>query len=172
VVNTPRIRIVLDEGTADWDDPEDLRALMHRRRALPRENEWVEFKVDNATNPDEIGQYVFCLANSAALAGQETGFMVWGIDDVNHAVVGTKFQPIRAKRGNEDVYPWVLHLLDSQVDFSFHELDIDGTPVVAMRVDAATKLPVKFHNIEYIRWGPIRSRCTSIPIISSACGRF
>lgn len=153
---------VLDDRSVDWDAPDDLRALVQRLRALPSENEWVEFKVDN-DDPDEIGQYVSCLANSAALAGQDTGFMVWGIDDADHAMVGTTFRPSRAKRGNEDLYAWILRLLAPHVDFSFHEVDFDGTPVVVMRVDAAASLPVKFQGVEYIRVGSYKKPLSKHP---------
>ena len=55
----------------DWHNPVEVISLVDRLRALPQENEWVEFKTNNA-NPDEIGEYIACLANSAALSGQET----------------------------------------------------------------------------------------------------
>lgn len=136
----------------DWNSPDDLRALVQRLRRLPSENEWVEFKVDN-DDPHVVGQYVSCLANSAALAGQETGYLVWGISDGTHRIVGTRFDPGRAKKGNEDLSAWILRLLDPHVDFSFHPVEVDGSPVVVMRVAAASKLPVKFQNAEYIRIG-------------------
>ncbi len=122
----------------------------------------VEFKINNK-DPEEIGQYVSCLANSAALAGQETGYMLWGINDGDHTIEGTKFRPEQAKKGNEDLYPWILRLLDPQVDFSFHSVEIDGLPVVIMRVDAAMKLPVKFKHIDYIRVGSYKKELGSFP---------
>lgn len=146
----------------DWDSPEDLRGLVHRLRALPSENEWVEFKVDN-TNPEEIGQYVSCLANSAALAGQESGFLAWGIADADHQIAGTKFVPGTTKKGNEDLYHWILRLLSPQVDFSFHTVEVEDKSVVVMRVDAATKLPVKFQNVEYIRTGSYKKPLSQYP---------
>lgn len=94
---------VLDNELVNWDDEDDLGGLVARLTALPRENEWVEFK-ENFQDPDEIGEYISCLANSAALAGQETGFLVWGIRDADHAIIGTRFDPSAAKRGNEDLY--------------------------------------------------------------------
>lgn len=136
----------------DWNSPDDLHALVQRLVRLPSENEWVEFKVDN-DDPEMVGQYVSCLANSAALAGQETGYLVWGINDATHEIVGTRFDPSTAKKGNEDLAAWILRLLDPHVDFSFHSVQMDERPVVVMRVAAAAKLPVKFQNTEYIRIG-------------------
>lgn len=146
----------------DWNSSDDLRALVHRLLALPGENEWVEFKVDN-DNPDEIGEYVSCLSNSAAITGQETGFLVWGVENDGHAVVGTKFRPEAAKIGNEDLVPWLLRLLSPHVDFSFHSVEVDGKVVVVLRVDAASKHPVKFKNNEYIRIGSYKKPLSQHP---------
>ncbi len=146
----------------DWNSPDDLRALVQRLRRLPSENEWIEFKVNNA-DPEEVGEYVSCLANSAALAGQETGYLLWGIADATHDVVGTTFRPEHAKKGNEDLYHWILRLLTPHADFSFHSVDVDGKPVVILRVAAASKLPVKFQNVEYIRTGSYKKNLSQYP---------
>ena len=47
------------------DSPEYLAGLLHELRQLPKETEWVEFKRNNA-KPEEIGEYISALANSAA----------------------------------------------------------------------------------------------------------
>ena len=54
---------------------------------MDRETEWVEFK----TNPDweKLGKYISALANSAALLDQECGYLVYGVDDQTHCIVGT-----------------------------------------------------------------------------------
>ena len=82
-------------------DPTYLTNLVHNLRQLPREPEWVEFKVNSATNPEVIGEYVSALANAAALSGKDSAYILWGIEDSSHAVVGTQFQPATAKQGNE-----------------------------------------------------------------------
>lgn len=53
---------------------------------------WLEFKLNNA-DPEMIGVRVSAISNAARLAGQQTGFMVWGVDDKTHTVVGTTFRP-------------------------------------------------------------------------------
>jgi predicted HTH transcriptional regulator len=146
----------------DWNSSAELRALVHRLCALPVENEWVEFKADNA-NPDEIGEYISCLSNSAALMGQETGFLVWGIQDKDHAIVGTGFRPDSSKIGSEDLMPWLLRMLDPHVDFSFHPVEVEGKNVIVMRIDAASKHPVKFKNNEYIRIGSYKKPLNKHP---------
>ena len=46
--------------------PEYLASLVRELSKLPDETEWVEFKQNNA-DPQEIGEYLSALANSAAL---------------------------------------------------------------------------------------------------------
>ena len=55
---------------------------------LDSETEWVEFKQNNA-DPDEVGQYVSALANSAMLHDQQRAYIVFGISDAAHELVGT-----------------------------------------------------------------------------------
>ena len=60
---------------------EYLLSLLHELRKLPRETEWLEFKHNNA-KPEEVGEYLSALANSAALAGKVHAYLIWG-DGVN-----------------------------------------------------------------------------------------
>lgn len=46
--------------------PEYLVSLVHELCKLPQETEWVEFK-ENKADPQDIGEYLSALANSAAL---------------------------------------------------------------------------------------------------------
>ena len=56
--------------------------------ALPSETPWLEFKANNF-KPDMIGEDISALANSAALAERSCSYMIWGVDDTTHEVIGT-----------------------------------------------------------------------------------
>ncbi len=56
--------------------------------ALPTETEWVELKENNA-DPQDVGEYISALANAAALVGKAHGYIIWGVNDDTHEVVGT-----------------------------------------------------------------------------------
>ena len=56
---------------------EYLEGLLHELRALPGETEWLEFK-ESYAEPQDIGEYISALANSAALAGKAAAYLVWG----------------------------------------------------------------------------------------------
>ena len=51
-------------------EKDELSILIDELRALPHESEWVEFKVNNA-NPQNIGEYISALVNSACIENKE-----------------------------------------------------------------------------------------------------
>ncbi len=57
---------------------EFLSGLLKELLSLPNETEWVEFKHNN-DNPQEIGEYISALSNSAALSDKAFAYLVWGI---------------------------------------------------------------------------------------------
>ena len=126
--------------------------LFHALRKQPRETELTEFKRSNS-DPSRIGEYLSALANSAALSGKANAYVLWGVADDGHDVVGTSFSPSSSKVGNEALENWLRRLLNPKIDFRFHELTIDDLPVVLLEVDAAFDQPVKFSGQEFIRSG-------------------
>ena len=79
----------------------DLTALLDRLRAEPRESEWLEFKAKRL-DAQPLGEYLSALANSACLLGKPRGYLVFGIEDGTHAVVGTGIDPqAESGQGNQ-----------------------------------------------------------------------
>ncbi|MBC2712337.1 MAG: putative DNA binding domain-containing protein [Desulfosarcina sp.] len=145
------------------DRPKDyLISLVHELRKLPRETEWVEFKRSNA-NPEEIGEYLSALANAAALLGKVNAYLVWGIDDATHDVVGTAFRPGIVKTGGEELENWLLRLLAPKINFCFFELTVEKQPVVLCEIGAAFRHPVRFKSTEFIRIGSYKKKLKDFP---------
>ena len=139
------------------------RELVESLRRKETEEEWFEFKVNNS-EPQKIGEYLSALSNSAALTHQESGYLIFGIDDTTHEIVGTDFQPKKAKgKGNEDLEPWLNRLLDPRVDCIIHEEEIDGKRVVIFQIDTARERPVKFSGVAYIRIGSNKHKLSDYP---------
>ena len=65
------------------------------------ENAWFDFKKNN-TGPKKISQLCSAIANTAYLADKPFGYVVWGIEDRSHKVVGTRFDP-DAKTGEHSI---------------------------------------------------------------------
>ncbi len=139
-----------------------LLSILGELRKLPGETEWVEFKHNNA-NPDEIGEYISALSNSAALLGKVNAWLVWGVDNESHDVIGTIFDPIVAKAGREELESWLLRLLNPKINFRFHMIQADEKPVVMMEIGAAFRHPVQFKNTEFIRVGSYKKKLREFP---------
>lgn len=140
-----------------------LIGLVHELRKLPAETEWVEFKKGDATSPEDIGEYLSALSNAAALAGKAHAYLVWGIADGSHEVVGTRFTLHGAKKGNEDLENWLVRLLSPRLHFRFYELSIEGLPVVVLEIPRATTKPTQFQGVEYVRLGSHRQKLKDHP---------
>ncbi len=139
-----------------------LRGLVRELCKLPRETEWVEFKKNRADSQD-IGEYISALANAAALNGKAFAYIVWGIDDSTHDIVGTGFAADREKVGNEELENWLLRLLEPKIDFHFYHLNIDDKPVVVLEIGRAFRHPVRFLGQEFIRVGSYKKKLKDFP---------
>ncbi len=142
--------------------PEYLEGLVRQLRALPHETEWVEFKRNDA-EPAQIGEYVSALSNSAALLGKPYAYVVWGVADDDHAIVGTSFTPSTVKVGNEELENWLLRSLTPKLDARFFEMTAGGQPVVLLEVPRAPQQPVRFRDQEFIRVGSYKKKLKEHP---------
>jgi ATP-dependent DNA helicase RecG len=141
---------------------EYLETTLSELLRLPKETEWVEFKHNN-DNPQEIGEYISALSNSAALLGKTHGYLVWGINNHSHDVIGTTVNPRTAKVGQTELETWLLQMLKPKVSFFFHELHREGERVVIMEIGAAFRHPVQFQHTEYIRVGSYKKKLKDFP---------
>ena len=70
----------------------DILSIVKELSSYPAEREWFEFK-HNWFEPEQLGQYISALSNSAAMEGRSKAYFVWGIDDKTHDIAGTDFDP-------------------------------------------------------------------------------
>lgn len=129
----------------------------------PQESEWLEFK-HNFHNIEEIGQRISALANGACLAQQPYGYLIFGIEDQSHQIIGTTFKPNKQKaKGNEDLEFWLNQRLSPKIDFRCYELEIDDKAVVVYRIPAAYGTPICFLHEAYIRVGSYTKKLKDYP---------
>lgn len=150
------------EGEMIGHTPDYYTGLVRELIKLPKECEWVEFKQNN-TNKEEIGSYLTALSNSAALVGKVSAYVVWGIEDKNHEVVGTTFNPFSKKVGNEELENWLLQRLTPKLHFQFHKMLYEDKNIVILEIPAASKHPTAFQNDELIRVGSYRKKLKDFP---------
>lgn len=141
----------------------ELHALIERLRAEPHETEWLEFKA-NRYEPQEIGEYLSALANSAAVHGKPKGYLGFGIENVTHNVVGTDFDPERtAGKGNQPLLIWLAVGVQPNVGFEHFVTTIDDKRVVLFAVNPAFDRPVKFYGEAFVRVGSSKTALSNHP---------
>lgn len=137
-------------------------ALIDELRTQPAENNWLEFKHNNS-DPDMIGLRCSALSNSARLEGKDFGYMVWGIEDGGHAVIGTDFNPDTRKKGSQPLSLWLANALQPSPAFSFRMIEHPAGRVVLLEIPAAPGAPVSFQGVPYVRIGSTTPKLTDYP---------
>lgn len=151
----------------------DIRLLVDELRSRDNETEWIEFKTSN-WDPAKVGARISALANSACRHGVPTGYMVWGVDDVSHEIVGSKFYYRSARQGKEELENWLHHQMSENASFEFRELDVESTDpdvkplhVTVLMVAAAIGHTVEFEKTAYIRIGSITKKLNDYPTVEA-----
>ena len=139
-----------------------INSIINEARKNQNELPWIEFK-DNFSNPDEIGEYVSALSNTAALYNQEHAFMIWGVNNETHNLTNTSFDPFKSVKGNQDLSLWISTQLDPQVQFYFHKTIIEGKRVVLLEIGRAFSSPIKFRGEDYIRIESAKKKLKDFP---------
>lgn len=139
-----------------------LKNLIDELRALPSEKEWVEFK-ENRCEQNEIGEYISALSNSACLHNKDKAYLVFGIEDGTHQVVGTSVKLKKIKIGNEEFENWLSRLLSPHVDFKFVEFSYENLPITMIVIDPTGNQPIRFKGVPYIRVGSYKRKLADFP---------
>ena len=139
----------------------ELQKVLKELITYPTEANWFEFKV-NWYEPNGIGEYISSLANAAAMGGRECGYLVWGVDNDSHEIVGTSFN-YRTTVRNEPLEHYLARQIVPDNSFSFHEIMIEGKRVVVLIVSAANKIPTGFAGNRYMRIGSSKVNLNKYP---------
>src|SRR5580698_4391587 len=112
----------------------------------------VEFKLNN-WNPKRIGTLISAISNAARLYDEPCGYVIWGVQDETHEIVGTKFRPIAETAQGQPLELWLANALSPSLLFSFKEVQHAKGRLVLLEIPCAALVPTKFENIAYIRVG-------------------
>lgn len=123
---------------------------------------WLEFKKNNSDGK-VIGKLCSALSNSARLAEQDFGYIVWGVNDDTREVVGTQFNPDSEKVGNQELHIWLAQQLKPSVSCRFKIIDHPEGRLVLLEIPAAIRTPVAFNGISYIRIGSATPKLSDYP---------
>lgn len=145
---------------------ENLDKLVNELCKLPSESPWIEFKHNNY-DPDMIGKDISALANSAALYEKNCAYMLWGIDDATHEIVGTEYNLQTLKKGNQELENWLRSLLSQNAEFEFHEVKMNDKRVGVLIIYRAVNHTVTFEKTDYIRVGSYTKKLNEYPTLQA-----
>lgn len=140
----------------------DLHKLLDRLLKLPKECEWVEFKM-NFKSEDDIGKYVSALSNGACLQNEPYGYLVYGISDNTLQIEGTSFRPTMKKVGNDELEHWLLQRISPRIEISIYEIIYHEKLISLFKIEATVGQPVSFNHIDYVRVGSITRTLKDFP---------
>jgi ATP-dependent DNA helicase RecG len=132
----------------------ELIQLLDELRALPVETEWLEFKeAKNDYDFAKLGKYFSAIANEANLKGRDYGWLIFGVEDKQRAIVGSQYRRDRAKL--ESLKQEVANHTTGQLTFlEIFELDVAGQRVVMLQIPAAPQgMPIAWQGFYYGRDG-------------------
>jgi len=135
---------------------DELLQILDNLRKLPAETEIVEFKeAKNNFDFSDLGKYFSALSNEANLKNRKFAWLVFGIENKRHAIVGSKF---RSRR--KDLDSLKKEIGDKTINrITFIEIyEINDYPeegrVIMYKIPAAPKgIPVSFDGHYYGRDG-------------------
>ena len=133
---------------------ETLQETLDNLRNLTAENEIVEFKeAKNNYDFSKLGKYFSALSNEANLCGKPYGWLVFGVEDKKHSIVGTTY---RSNRSDLDKLKGeIANKTTNRISFiDIHEVDTSNGRVIMFQIPAAPKgIPVAFDGHYYARDG-------------------
>lgn len=141
---------------------ENLDRLVIELCKLPSETQWVEFKHNNYT-PEMIGKDISALANSATLHEKSCAYMLWGIHDTTHEIIGTDYNLQTLKKGEQEIENWLRSLLSKNAEFEFHSVPMGDKQVGVLIIYRAANQTVMFEKVDYIRVGSYTKKLSEFP---------
>lgn len=101
----------------------DLVQIIKELISYTSEEEWFEFK-ENWYDVNGIGEYISSLSNTAAMLGKEYAYLIWGVNNDTHEIVGTKFDYHQDVK-KEPLEHYLARQITPDVAFSFHEVPVN-----------------------------------------------
>ena len=126
------------------------------------EKEWYEYKT-NFNDEDVLGEYISALCNSAAYYGKKYGYIIWGIDDKTHAVVGTNFDYDKDTKHNEPLKRYLARNIKPSIQFEFSKIKIRDKQIVVLEIGAAKVVPTDWCGTRFIRIGSSKEKISRFP---------
>ena len=121
--------------------------------AMEAENEIVEFKEAKSDYSfDKIGQYFSALSNEANLKRKDSAWLVFGVEDKQHTLVGTQYRGNSKAKLNNLKKEIADKTTDRTTFIEIHEVQYNGKRVVMFQIPPAPGgIPIAFGGHWYAR---------------------
>ena len=130
----------------------ELKHILDSLRNLTAENEIVEFK-EAKTSYDftKLGKYFSALSNEANLKGMPYAWLVFGVENKKHGIVGSQFRPQR--KDLDSLKSEIANKTTNRITFiEIYELSEPEGRIVMFQIPAAPKgFPIAFDGHYYGR---------------------
>lgn len=130
----------------------ELQYILQQLRNLTAENEIVEFK-EAKTGYDftKLGKYFSALSNEANLKGRPHAWLVFGVENKKHNIVGSQFRPRR--KDLDSLKSEIANKTTNRITFiEIYELNEPEGRVVMFQIPSAPKgFPIAFEGHYYGR---------------------
>ena len=140
---------------------ENIKEIIRECISYEDEREWFEFK-ENFFIIEQIGEYISSLSNSAAILGRKFAYLIWGVNDKTHEIVGTIIDYDKSIN-NEPIKHYLARNLNPSVSFEFVETIMDNKRLVVLIIPAAKIIPTAFNDVRYIRIGSSKESLKKYP---------
>lgn len=130
----------------------ELQHVLTDLRNLSAENEIVEFKeAKSSYDFNRLGKYFSALSNEANLKGRPFAWLVFGIENKKHSIVGSQFRTIR--KDLDSLKSEIANKTTNRITFiDIYELHEPNGRVVMFQIPAAPKgIPIAFDGHYYGR---------------------
>ena len=130
----------------------ELSKILSESIALPAETEIIEFKeAKEGYDFDKIGKYFSALSNEANLKGKSCAWLIFGVENKMHQIVGTHYRSDRKKL--DSLKKEIADKTTHNISFvEIHELNTPDGRVVMFQIPAAPQgIPVAFEGFYYGR---------------------
>ena len=114
-----------------------------------------------------IGSDISALANSAANRGKNQSYMVWGVNNETHDIVGTNYNRFSKLAKNQEIDSWLKNTISKNADFDFFDAEIDGKKLVVLIIQKAVGQPVTFKKNSFIRIGSYTKPLRDYPAVEA-----
>lgn len=134
--------------------PSDIQVILFGLLEKQTEDEVSEFKeAKNSYSYEDIGKYFSALSNEANLQNAQYAWLIFGIKDKGHEIVGTRYRSDRAEL--DSLKQELARHTTAETSFvAIFEIDVEGKRIIMFQIPAAPKgIPVAFKGHYYARNG-------------------